>query len=203
MEIEELNQSEATDIIIHDMRQGLGHVPHEWIFINLLLRKHLAPAITPVKFVAFVEQYFPKYLWNYINYYDMVAMVAIECNYHDYNLRQHYLWNMDVSQEKLDYAFKFGEIVTQFCIQCLNYSLIGCGGSKAIITAQNQCDKKFDKYLSEGYWLYRMAKVYYIPPRNDILGYFEELPVLPTNNMYYDSVEYIPTPDQGHSQVLK
>lgn len=36
-----------------------------------------------------------------------------------------------------------------------------------------------------------MTKVYYVPIKNDLVGYFEELPVLSSNSLCYENDEYI------------
>lgn len=179
-------------------------IPHEWIFINLLLN-HLGNPEMSLKFIAFVEQYYPKYLWHYVNYYNMQQMVVLECSYFSFIFDKKNRNDLDFSEKDFNKALEFGEIVTKFCIQYLNYSLIGCGGSKSIITAQSQCDKIFDYFLSsgKGYWLHRMSKIYYISVKNDLFGYFEELPVLPTNNLYYGTDEYIQVDNNNYAKVLK
>lgn len=113
---------------------------------------------------------------------------------------------MPLRKKDLDGAFEFGEIATRFCIQYLGYSLVGCGGSKVIITAQDNCAKKFAKYLQdEEYWIMRLPKVYYVPPKLRSIGYFKELSVLPTNDLYYGNDEYLPNINMpaGYAKVLK
>ncbi len=204
MEIVDLENSLSASIIIHDTINKMFGTPppHEQIFINLLL-KHLEDVEIPLKFVVFAEQYFPNYLWHYVNYHDLLRMVALECSRFSFVFEEYYKSELDVSNKYLKETFKFGEIVTKFCIQYLNYSLIGCGGAKSIITAHQQCDKKFDEFLSKGYYLLRMPKIYYVPSKTQIFGYFDELPVLPTENLYYGNDEFIKFNSLEYRKVLK
>lgn len=199
LRIKELN------IINHETRKFGKTTPHEQLFINLISRQRLTEEIF-IKFIAFQEQYFPRYFWKTVNFYNPHIMVAMECDYSNYIFDQKYKYELDVSEKDLNHALEFGEIATNFCIQYLGYSLVGCGGSKSIITAQDQCDKKFDEYLSkceEKYWLHRIPKVYYVKDKYDLFGYFKELPVLPTNNLYYGNDEYIRGNNHVFSKVLK
>lgn len=94
----------------------------------------------------------------------------------------------------------FGDIVTDFLIRYRNHSLIKCSGQKHIITAQSDCYKRFEQYLSEGYSLQRRAKVGYIKTLKIYEEYFQErkglfykLPVLPTRDITYPIDEMIET----------
>ncbi len=206
MEINGLPKDLKTWAIYHNAIKFGKRNSHEQIFTELILKYYIElKENIPVKFIAFSEQYFPKYLWRNPNFANPKEMLILECNLNSFIFTKKHEYEMDISDEDLNKAFEFGEIATRFCIQYLGYSLIGYCGGKAIVTAQDQCDKKFDYFLSKGeeYWLHRIPKVYYVPSKYDLYGYFKELPVLPTNNLYYGNDEYIQSTNHSFQKVLK
>lgn len=200
----DIKYSNLSGTIFHNMsnKNGNRSFPHEWIFIDIFLTYSDQPFIAQ-QFVSFVHQCFPNYLWRYCNFYNMQQMCLFEASTASFIFEKYYSLKEEISKEHLDFSFQFGEMVTKFLIQFLNYSLVGVSGNKVIVTAQDGCDKKFSEFLEQGYWLQRMAKTYYVPSRHDILGRFEELPVLPTRNLYYGNDEFIETPQHHYYKVLK
>lgn len=171
---------------------GRRHPPHEMIFTEVLLKHEFKDPKVSEQFVAFVSQFFPDYDWQWINYMDLQNMAVVNAHMnHFVFMQRHEFKEEDISEEQYSRAKKFGEIATEFCIRNRNYTLIGCGGSKTIISARDRVYDEFGDYLNDGYLLFRSKKTYYVENPNSFFGYFEELPALPLDDLYNYFDEYI------------
>lgn len=191
-------------------------VPHEWYFLNVLGReeilknKDIADA-----FVMFVLQYYPHYKFHFFKQDDYLETAVCECELNSFQFQKKYEFRFCLDADKEDYLAKsmvLGDIVTDFLIRYRNYSLIKCSGRNIILTAQSDCHKRFEKYLSQGYALQRRAKVGFIkkPEIMDELGlrpgekgFFYKLPVLPTRDIGYPIDEIIETATGEYKQVMQ
>lgn len=101
--IESLNNSiDDIDIIIHDAGQYrlIGEkYPHERIFIELLLNKIGKNPELSIMFYVFVDEYFPKYHWHYINYQDYLSMTNIECSSYHFLFIKAYRYKLAVAKK--------------------------------------------------------------------------------------------------------
>lgn len=200
----------------------VGDLSHEHAFINLLYKSALKQdRSVAIKFMMYMAQFCPEYRWISYDLNDPVGSVVLECYTNDlqfyvnnrslrYKKRKHANVNMDmlVKNIDIDRAMLFGRMVTDFMIRHLMYSLIGNSKEKIIITAHNKCDKRFGKYLDEGYSLQRRSKYRYIELSDDlkeqfggVAGYFEELPIMPNLDTYYDFNEILVC--DNHRVLLK
>lgn len=169
------------------------NVPHEWFFINYLYKHEiLKNKELAIEFVMFVSQYYPLYKWYCFDSKDYVASVICEAGLYDFQFQKYYEYELEKEKDLLDRSMAFGEIVTDFLIRYCNYSLIKCSGKKVIITAQSDCDKRFEEYLLNGYSVQLKAKVGYIKAEEKIKnlfpkidGVFYQLPVFPVRADWY------------------
>lgn len=213
-------------------------IPHEWKFIDLLYKIELKKNRNIAKQVAMYILQNSSYEWvsidqtlidkiinesindnineEFINYIDekLFEMVFIECNLNSYIFKKHYKLQEQnrktpLSIDESYYKSKeYGDLVTEFMIRTLGYSLIGNSKQKIIITSMSDCSKRFEKYLEQGFSLQRLSKAKYINHtleeriKNPLLtGHFEYLPVLPTNSPY-NIDEIIETKDKTYRKVL-
>lgn len=94
--------------------------------------------------------------------------------------------------ELINRIFKFYGIIEDFMIRFYSYSIVGISGQKHIITACNNCDKKFIDYLMQGYSLFRLQKICLVNNHdNDAKQHYEFFPVLPTKDVGFPIDEYI------------
>lgn len=199
-------------IIDHDLINkvfGKGNiVPHEWFFINYLSKYQFRnnEELTSA-FVMFVLQFYPDYAWYFYKNNDYLNMAMCEALTNDFIFQKKYEFGLE--EEGLTKAMLFGEIATDFLIRFCNYSLINCSGQNIIITAQCDCHKRFEKFLSEGYSLQRRAKVNFIKMPETIKflypgvkGIFYKLPVLPTKETWFPIDEIIETETGRYEKVL-
>ena len=84
--------------------------------------------------------------------------------------------------------FKYYSIIEEFLIRYCNYSIVGISNQKYIITSCNNCDKVFNDYLTQGYSLIRLQKIYLVDE-----SHYEFVPALPTKDIGYKIDEYIET----------
>lgn len=188
-------------IVLHNLINRSFHnvdrIPHEWYFINLLMRCEIKKDKNIAKlFNDFVNQFYPEYEWYIPPCEDDVDQVMLESAVHDFNFAKVYQFGLE-GPEILDKSMEFGEMVTDFLIRYRNYSLVDYCGTKMIYTAQNNCDKKFEKYLYDGYSLQRVAKIYYED------GSFKKLPVLPTRELDIPINEIIETENGRYFGLVK
>lgn len=189
-----------------------NYMPHEWIFVKILLAKNIVtdPKFAQ-KFLAFIIQYYPDYKWSQFDLSSIPDTVYLELALNDYRFKKKIIHNQVV--ENYDLAMKMGEIATDFCIRFLDYSLIDCCGQKIIVTSRNNCDKRYEDLLANGYTLHRSSKVWFKELPEEILkaipfaqylgGHFTKSPVLPTSNDDYDFEEIIESSDGEYRKVLK
>lgn len=192
---------DVSGIITHEfaseMEQGICrniHVPHEWYFLNLLIREEIWKSVeTAWIFYKFVKQFYPEYVW-YLPINDRMPLDELLSNI----IVEADLWNGEF--EKYSHKFKtkaeldpramqLGEIATDFLIRYSNYSLVNFSGDGIILTAQSDCEKRFIDYLSKGFKLYRVSKLYFAE------GKFYKLSVLPTKDNGLDITEVIESSD--------
>lgn len=192
-------------------------LPHEWRFINLLYKYELKKDKDVAKqFVMYAIQT-SEYKWSTVNPSLHEKIITSKkdkdlFNYIDQRLFDMFLIESALRSMTFDIycrmqcdnpkdvllkddsfyrAMDFGDVVTEFMIRHLRYSLIGNSDQKAIITSMSDCGKRFEKYLEQGYSLQRLARTQYIRLSDEersfypeLTGYFKFLPVLPTNSPY-------------------
>lgn len=194
---------------------------HEWILILELYKTVIFnDRKKAIEFMAFVAQFYPEYRWKTMyDFTDPLATVSIECDNHymvldmladltisageDYILKH----NLDKERAK---ALEFGEIVSNFLIRYLGYSIVGIQKQKIIITSASDCDKRFFDCLCDGYSLYRKSRVGYIKTNDErkkaapwFEGYYYELPILPTKDIGVEFEENFEGPNNLPLQYSK
>lgn len=195
--------------IFHDLyNKTFGReIPHEWFFIKYFCRSELEKdRALAEKFVMYVLQFFPSYSWLYFNPNDMLASVVIECAYHDMNFEKVYMGGEP--KDIINQSMIFGDIVTEFLVRYLGYSLIKCGGTKAIVTSQMDCEKRFEELLENGFSIYKLARLSYNETSFEqrttyplVKGTFSKLPVLPTKDIHVPFEECIES-SEGHMEEI-
>ena len=175
-------------------------IPHEWYFLNLLIREEIKKDIEIAWiFYKFVKQFYPEYKW-YLPVNDtmpldeLLSMIVVETSLWDYQFKQ-YSRKLKTKAELDPRAMQFGEIVTDFLIRYSNYSLINFSSNQIILTAQSDCEKRFAEYLKEGFMLYRVSKLYFTD------GKFYKLPVFPTKDIGLDISEVIESSDGEYRHI--
>lgn len=194
------------NIVIHDLINTYfgSTIPHEFYFLKVfskyeLLNDHRLTLL----FIRFVTQYYPKYHWDQMNVADCITSLLYECCLYSRILEYKYLYDIEEDESLLTKSMEFGDIITDFLIRFRNYSLVKCSGESIIITAQSDCHKRFEQYLSNGYSLERKAKVTYVGNFHSInRGHFYKLPVLPTRDIGYPIDEIIETSEEKYMKVL-
>lgn len=200
----------------------VGDCAHEWGMIRYLYRHELKKnPDAALKFMMFMAQFCPEYKWINYDLNDPVASVVLECQMNDLKFKaaeskerrkagrrvvaQFDLLFLDADKSA---PMLFGRMVTDFMIRHLMYSIIGNSKEKIIVTAHNKCGKKFEKYFDKGYSLQRRSKYRYIElsdelkeATNGVDGYFEELPIMPNLDTYYDFNEILVC--DNHRVLLK
>lgn len=191
MEIEGFKNNIDRHVIMHKgySSKGRHYLSHEFLFIEVLLRLELSNFKVAKKFVSYVLQYYPDYDWQFIDD-DLQSMAIVETALHEYRFIQKYNFGLNIAEEKINHTLNFGEIATNFCIENLGYSLIGCGGTNTIITAQDNYEKNFLEYILKGYNIFKLKKLYYVDDKFSFVGYFKELDSLPSHCDYCNK-EYI------------
>ena len=105
----------------------------------------------------------------------------------------------------------FGEIVTDFLIRCCGYSLIKSSNQNIILTSRQDCEKRFEDLLYQGYSLQRRERAVYtdisemkVNPDEypGIKGMFHRLRVLPIKETDYPIDEMIELPN-GEYQLTR
>ena len=195
---------DANCLIYNENKGDFVNIPHEYLFINYLkgeIRNSPNGKSLAYLFMLYCDQYYLMY--RFLKGYDLfnpVATVLIECD----NAIMNYQWKLkyDIEDERFDRIIKFGDIATDFLIRYKGYSLIQCMRQKIIITSQDNCHKKFENELLDGYTLHRCSKVYFkrLPLSN---GYFYKLPVLPTRETYFQFNEIIETTEGSYQRLLR
>lgn len=188
------NPNDGLDIEHKFSGYGLNKVPqpHEWKLIYKFYRGVLIkkPEIVYL-FLAFCATYYPNYQFSIPEY--SLGSVVVEADLCNMLFLQKFKYNIDVNLNK---SYAFGEIVTEFMIRYLGYSLIGFSEQNIILTAQNNCDKRFQEYLERDFYtIFKLARVKY---EN---GLFQKLPVLPTKDSHLKFDEYIED-ESGHKHLV-
>ena len=190
------------------------HLPHEWWFIKLLMNEIKRKNELADAFMMFAFQYYPNYKWSILAYNDIahanyLSAIVLESFYRDYELKMHYTEYASTNDDITD-AINFGEIATDFLIRYCNYSLVDFCNQKTILTALDNCGKRFEKELLDGYSLYRVAKISYHRIPEDlqelypqVRGIFYKLPVLPTKDSWLSIEEIIETSDGSYQYVIR
>lgn len=181
--------------INHALINISGEVPHELFFIKLLFRELANNPDIVYPLTLFIKEYYPEYRWNNgaINPLLKITLEAALCNMNFIKVYEHEIEPI----ESLTDSMLFGEIVTEFLIRYCNYSLIDFSSNHIILTAQSDCEKRFEEYLKKGYSVHRYAKLYY--DKYDYKLY--KLPVFPTEDFDIPIEEIIESSDGEHRLV--
>lgn len=177
--------------------------PHEWLFIQFLKEEiRMNPNLSSI-FVLFVLRYYPNYSWSLFNQQNYLSTVLIELSLRDYQFQQVYNFGV-ANKDILDNALEFGNIVTDFLIRVCNYSLIKTCNQKIILTARNDCDKFFEKYLLEGFHLQHLSRYVFdgIVSNDMSFGHFSIFPPIPTRETWFSNLEMVEV-DNSFQPVLK
>lgn len=198
---------------INTMLGKRTYIPHEWYFINVLINKILKNNALADAFVMYVVQYYPDYPWLSFKNDDYLATAIVECGFHRFQFQKKYEFDFEEKNSNiLSCSMIMGDIATDFLIRYCGYSLIKSSGQNIILTAQSDCDKRFENLLSQGYSLQRRAKVGYVEmPENlinsgqypGVKGFFYKLPVLPTKDIGYPIDEIIEETEGSYQKVLQ
>lgn len=181
--------------------------PHEFVFLEVLLKFEFKDYKVAEQFVAFVYQYYPDYSWRLINFSNFQDMAILESHWHWYvmNMCLNYKDGTQ-SQESYLKAKAFGEMATEFWIRNLGYNLLGVGGSNSVLTAQDKYKNKnnFDKLRrKKEMYLFKLRKLQYVKDDGLLLGQFNELPALPTKDLFINAEEYIENKEHKFERVLR
>ena len=191
MEIRAENRKEIEHYLVNQCLEWM-HLPHEMIFTEVLFKHEFKDPKICEQFISFICQFYPDYDWKHYKLENSQETAIINAYMNFFTLKRKHSFNdEEVSQEEYSKAKAFGDMSTEFCIRNLGYSLVGCGGSKIIITSKDKVYDEFKDYLDDGYALFRPKKIYYIKEPNNILGHFQELPTLPFDDLYNYHDEYI------------
>lgn len=172
-------------------------IPHEWYFLSLLTRQEIKKnREIATLLVKYVLALYPNYKWTFYDPGDYMATAVVESELCIYFFLQKYKYQIPVAEEYIEKAMTFGDIVTDFLIRYRNYSLIKCLGQNIIITARNDCHKRFEELLSKGYSIQRRAKLYYYQG-------FHKLPVLPTRDIAYPFEEWIEAENGEYMKIMQ
>lgn len=188
-------------------------IPHEWYFLNLLINQTIKNNSLADSFVMYVSQYYPHYRWLGFDADDYLATVILECGFYRFEFQKKYEFNfIENNNDYFSHAMEFGDIVTDFFIRYCGYSLIKSSDQNIILTSRNDCHKRFEELLLQGYSLQRRSKVGYIEISKilddssqypGVKGVFYKLPVLPTKDMGYPIDEIIEVSEGKYEKVLK
>lgn len=200
--------------IIHDLANSVhgkgGIVPHEWFFINALYKTELLRnKELSEKLFIFICQFYPKYRYGFFDINDLYATLMIEASLHEFQFRKKYEFLENIPDNIFAQSMLFGDIATNFLIRYSGYSLIKTSGQNIIITAQSDCDKRFEEFFVDGYSVQLMAKIKY----NEFAkvyqyenpyatGFFKKLPVIPTKETDYNPDEIIELIDGEYARIL-
>ena len=189
--------TKSDKLILHNASQNIlnNKKRHEQLFLEIFSKNYSNNFIDCLKLTSYIYYKYPEYLYTWLDFMDVQKMQQMESNMNLFILIKNFEYKNPgehkFDEEKLKKAINYGEIVTNFCIQCLGYSLIGTSGAKSVLTSENNCEKEFEEYLKEGYNLFRMPKIYFKYDEYEGLYFPYELPVLPIYDNYYDADEYI------------
>ena len=203
-------------VVYHDaINKVLGkktRITHEWYFINVLINEIKNDKKIAEAFVMYVMQYYPNYPWLHFRINDYLATVMVECCFHRFQFQKKYEFGFEEETNILGRSMLIGDIITDFLIRYRGYSLIKSSGTNIILTSQSDCDKRFERLLSQGYSLQRRSKVNYVKLSKDLIdsnqfpgvkGYYYRLPVLPTKYIGYPIDEIIEDVNGGYHMVLQ
>lgn len=189
-----------------------SHIPHEWYFINVLIKEIEKDYSLAEKFLMFAEQFYPNYKWTDYRVSDPVGTAVLECAMNQFQFQMKCdLGKVEDIFSDLPKAMYFGEMVTDFLIRYKGYSLIKSSGQKIILTAQNDCHKRFEELLYDGYSIQKREKVKYnsfqeLNISNRLFpwikGFYTCIPAMPTREIGIDFEEIIETPS-GKYQLIQ
>ena len=192
---------EDNKILVHELLgNGVAaseeRIPHEWYFICILLHKEMKrDPKTAREFEDFTWEFYPDYRWHFRGI-DSYANVTAEAAFHDIDFRIKYEDGVEPEGDWSD-SKVFGGMATDFLIRCRNYSLVDFSGTKMILTAQSDCEKRFYDYLKDGYQLHKIAKLQYKD------GVFTRLPVFPTRDIGFPINEVIEGSDGSPNRIIE
>lgn len=188
-------------------------IPHEWYFINVLIKEIERDNSLSENFAMYVAQYYKEYRWLNFNPKSYLESVILECGLQQFQFLQKCdLGEVDARFNDLSQAMAFGEIVTDFLIRYKNYSLIKSSGQKIIITSRSDCQKRFEELIYQDYCLQRKEKVVWTDISSldvnltfypGVKGLFRRLPVLPTSSIDYPVDEIIEMPNGKYEKVFQ
>lgn len=145
-------------------------------------------------------QFYPNYELRVKPYFDPLFAIINEIDICDSQFQMEYRYGIPTDLVR---AMLFCEIATDFLIRYHNYSLIKCSKCKINITSQNNCHKKFEEYLYNGYSLLRRRKVILKNKTNlELNERFLKLPIFPTREIGYPIDEIIEMEDGSYQKVL-
>ena len=189
-----------------------SHIAHEWYFIDVLIKEIENNNKLADIFTMYVLQYYPNYRWLDFKINDYLGTVILECSFQRFQFQQK--CDLDTIDNRfcdLSQAMLFGEIVTDFLIRYCGYSLIKSSGQNIILTSRNDCTKRFEELLYQGYSLQRRRRVIYtdisklnvdVNKHPGIKGVFYKLPVIPTKDIDLPIDEIIEVSNGNYERVL-
>ncbi len=186
------------------------HIPHEWYFIDVLMDEIKREHSLADCFVMYIAQYYPKYRWIKFDGDDYLGTVILECSFYRFQFyKKCELQETDENISFMPEAMMFGDIVTDFLIRYCGYSLIKSSNQNIIITARNDCKKRFEDLLCNGYSLQRRQRVVYTDLSSldltffpKVKGFFKKRPVIPTHDSYLKIDEIIELDDGQYQKLL-
>lgn len=190
-----------------------SHIAHEWYFINVLISEIERKPDLAEKFAMYVFQVCPDYKWIDYKASDPTGSVVLECAMHQFQFKMK--CDLDEYDDRfidLENAMLFGELVTDFLIRYCGYSLIKSSGQKIIITSQNDCHKRFEEQLYDGYCIQKRCKIKYnsfeeLNISNRLFpwlkGFYDIIPAMPTRELDIDFDEMIEMKNGNYQFVRK
>lgn len=149
-------------MLMQKYRNEKRWVPHEWYFIRLLLKEISLNENVAKLFMLFSKQYYPNYSYIKSSYqYNELSLLIAHINFYSNKFKNHYKYSIKMNEKTETNALKFGEIVTNFLISYMGYSLIKCLDQNIIITSRRDAFNRFEELLSQGYTLELLAKNYF------------------------------------------
>lgn len=222
MAIEYVEEKSCKNEVFHDMINKVlelvalnrnPNIPHEWYFINVLIKEIERNNKLAEIFVMYIAQYYPRYRWIDFRIDDYIGTVILECGFQQFQFKLKF--DLDIENDKfidLSQAMLFGDVVTDFLIRYCGYSLIKSSGQNIILTSRNDCEKRFEELLYQGYSLQRRERVIYTDISNmnvdtnkylGIKGMFYRLPVIPIGSLDYPIDEIIEVESGRYERILQ
>ena len=155
------------------------------------------------KLTIYVKQFYPNF--DFLKYADDEGLEVLfsECYRTFDNIDRIFEVCKDINYledntKVVNTIIKFYSIIEEFLIRYYDFSIIGISNQNYIVTSSNNCDKVFFDYLTQGYSLIRLQKVYLTDE-----SHYEYVPALPTKDIGYPFEEYIETIDNDSKKYIK